>query len=89
MGLIFECDARKAASNRKKHGVSFDDASTVFADNLSLTAADPLHSEDEARFVTLGRARSGRLLVVVHAQPRTDGVAGVNRNDGSASIVVA
>ncbi|MEI6214136.1 MAG: BrnT family toxin [Desulfuromonadales bacterium] len=54
MGYIFEWDARKAASNTKKNGVSFDEATTVFGDPLSLLMDDPKHSEDEKRFLVLG-----------------------------------
>ncbi len=49
--LLFEWDSQKAKINRKKHGVSFDEASTTFEDPLSLTMDDPLHSSDEERFV--------------------------------------
>jgi len=65
MGLVFEWDDRKAEANVHKHGVSFEEASTVFADALALTVFDPLHSEDEDRYVTLGRSQRQRLLVVV------------------------
>jgi len=65
MGLEFEWDDDKAKSNRKKHGVSFEEASTVFGDPLSRTIHDPVHSGEEDRFVTLGESERGRLLVVV------------------------
>ena len=68
MGLIFEWDPKKARRNLNTHGVSFDEASTVFNDPLSLTIDDPLHSEDEERFVLLGQSLKGRLLVVVHTE---------------------
>ena len=61
-------DRRKAAANLNKHGVSFEEASTVFADVLSSLIADPLHSENEARFILLGMSISQRLLVVVHTE---------------------
>jgi uncharacterized DUF497 family protein len=54
MSLNFEWDAKKAQSNAKKHGVSFLEASTVFGDDKSLTIPDPMHSENEERFVTIG-----------------------------------
>ncbi len=57
--LRFEWDERKARSNATKHSVSFDDASTIFADALSLTIRDPDHSQVEDRFVTVGRAHRG------------------------------
>ena len=68
MGLHFEWDAQKAAINKKKHGVSFEEASTVFGDPLSVTIDDPLHSVGEERFVIIGRSHKQRTLVVVHAE---------------------
>ena len=56
----------KAATNREKHGISFDEALTVFADENGLFLADPDHSEDEDRFVLLGLSTELRLLVVCH-----------------------
>jgi len=64
--LIFEWDSQKAKSNLKKHGVSFEEASTAFQDTLSLTIDDPLHSIDEVRVVLIGMLNKNRLLVVVH-----------------------
>ena len=52
--LIFEWDPNKAESNRRKHGVSFEEASSAFGDPLSRTVPDPDHSVGEARFVLLG-----------------------------------
>jgi uncharacterized protein len=66
MPLTFEWDSRKARSNLTKHGVGFEEASTVFGDPLSLTIPDPEHSKIEDRFVTMGSAFTGKLLVVVH-----------------------
>src|SRR2546421_13094011 len=68
MGLIFEWDPEKARRNIEKHGVTFEEASTVFGDPLSLTIADPLHSEDEERFVLIGESIRRRILVVVHTE---------------------
>jgi hypothetical protein len=59
-------DTRKAASNLKKHKVSFEEAGTVFADALSITGADPDHSVGEHRYVTFGQSVRGRLLAVAH-----------------------
>jgi uncharacterized DUF497 family protein len=67
VGLIFEWDRRKATGNLNKHGVSFEEAATVFGDGLSLTIADPSHSVGEQRFLTMGVSEEGRLLVVSHA----------------------
>ena len=61
-----EWDPNKAASNLDKHGVSFEEASTVFFDPLALTIPDPEHSFDEDRFITMGLSASAQLLVVVH-----------------------
>ncbi|MBI1962834.1 MAG: BrnT family toxin [Candidatus Rokubacteria bacterium] len=63
----FEWDPGKAARNEAKHKVSFEEASTVFADPLASTIPDPDHSTaDEARFVTIGCSYGGKTLVVVH-----------------------
>ena len=59
MGLLFEWDTNKARLNIQKHGVSFDEASTVFRDPLSRTINDPLHSGDEERYVLIGRSIQG------------------------------
>ena len=59
-------DTRKAAANLKKHKFSFEEASTVFADGLALTGADPDHSVGETRWITFGEYARGRLLVVAH-----------------------
>jgi uncharacterized DUF497 family protein len=68
MGLMFEWDPKKAQRNIKAHGISFDEASTAFRDPLSRTIYDPLHSEEEERFVLIGQSLRGRLLVVVHTE---------------------
>ena len=65
MSLEFEWDNDKAKKNLKKHGVAFEEALTVFGDPLALTIPDPLHSEEEDRFITLGESQGQRLLVVV------------------------
>ena len=62
----FEWDPAKAASNARKHGVNFDDAVTVFQDRLMRSLPDEEHSDLEQRWITLGEARNGRLLVVAH-----------------------
>jgi hypothetical protein len=56
----------KAATNLRKHGVSFDEAATVFADGLSYVFPDPDHSDDETRFLIIGISEAGRILVVSH-----------------------
>ena len=62
----FEWDPAKAASNLRKHGVSFEIAATVFRDPFSRSVDDEVHSEYEERWITMGRARNDRLLVVSH-----------------------
>lgn len=62
----FAWDAVKAAGNARKHGVRFELAATVFRDPLALSRYDEGHSQQEERWVTLGQAESGVLLVVVH-----------------------
>ena len=64
--MLFEWHGKKAAANKEKHGVSFEEATTVFTDVLSLTIPDPLHSEEEERFVIIGQSSQQRILVVVH-----------------------
>ncbi len=64
--MRFQWDASKSATSARKHGVSFDEASTVFGDVLSVTGRDLDHSIGESRFVTIGLSRSDRVLVVVH-----------------------
>ena len=68
MGLTFEWDEAKAGRNVEKHGVSFEEAATVFGDPLSLTIDDPEHSQEEARFVTVGEAVGREITVVVHTE---------------------
>ena len=68
MPLSFEWDDKKAKSNAKKHGVTFEEASTIFADRRSLTIQDPAHSKVEDRLVTIGISYRSRLLVVVHTE---------------------
>jgi uncharacterized DUF497 family protein len=68
MPLRFAWDARKALANIRKHGVSFSDAATAFADPLSITIADPDRSFDEDRFVLIGHTRNQLLVVIAHVE---------------------
>ncbi len=70
--MRFEWDRDKAKSNVSKHGITFEEATTVFGDPLSLTIPDPLHSQAEDRFVTIGVSSRQRTLVVVHADRGDD-----------------
>jgi hypothetical protein len=68
IGAPFEWDPAKAAANVKRHGISFHGAAAVLADPLSTTFPDEVHSEDEARFLTIGAAALGNILVVAHTE---------------------
>ena len=68
MSLAFEWDEAKPKSNRRKHGVSFEEAATIFGDPLSLTIEDPAHPLGEERFVIIGESARGRRLVVVFTE---------------------
>jgi uncharacterized DUF497 family protein len=73
VGYLFEWDTEKAATNVTKHGVTFEEACTVFGDPLAILMPDPDHSVAEQRYVLLGMSNRHRLLVVGHAErpPRT------------------
>ncbi len=66
--MYFEWDPNKATANLRKHGVSFEEATSALRDMLSATAHDPDHSDDEERFVTFGISFHGRLLAVSHTE---------------------
>jgi uncharacterized DUF497 family protein len=68
LGITFEWDSDKAKANLRKHGVTFDEATTVFGDPLSITIHDPHHSRRETRFLDLGLSHKGRLLVVAYTE---------------------
>ena len=68
--MRFSWDPAKERLNERRHGVRFQEASTVFGDPLALTAADPEHSFGEERFLTVGQSSTGRLLVVCHTEQR-------------------
>jgi hypothetical protein len=72
--LRFEWDDRKNAQNRRKHGISFEEAQTVFFDEQALLIGDPDHSEQEERFILLGLSSALRTLVVCHCYRREGGV---------------
>lgn len=74
ISLRFEWDPEKASTNFKKHGVSFDDAQTIFCDERARLIDDPDHSQEEDRFVLLGLSSSLRLLVVAHCYRAGGGV---------------
>ena len=68
MELTFEWDAAKARRNLRKHGVSFQEANSIFLDPLSVTVADPAQTVTEDRFVDIGTSAQGRILVVVYTE---------------------
>lgn len=70
----FEWDPAKAAENSRKHGVSFEEAQTIFADEFGILLDDPDHSTDESRFVLLGLSTRLRTLVVAHCYRSTEEV---------------
>lgn len=67
-GVRLEWDPDKAAANRRKHGVSFEEAATAFSDPLAITFDDPDHSTGESRSLTFGISSGGQLLVVAHME---------------------
>lgn len=69
--LRFEWDEKKNSANRRKHGISFEEAKTAFLDDNARVISDPEHSEDEERFVLLGLSISLRVLVVCHCYRRS------------------
>ena len=74
MDQVFEWDELKDRANRKKHGVSFEEARSAFLDENARVLPDPEHSEEEERFVLLGLSTSLRILVVCHCYRQKDGV---------------
>jgi uncharacterized protein len=70
--ITFSWDDRKERENRRKHGVAFAEAVTVFADEGARLIHDPEHSQDEDRFVLLGFSAHLRVLVVIHAYRQDD-----------------
>jgi uncharacterized DUF497 family protein len=66
--MHFEWDRAKAERNRRKHGVTFDEAVTIFHDPLSATFDDPDHSTGERRLITVGYSSRDRLLIVSHVE---------------------
>ena len=70
----FEWNKRKASDNKRKHGVTFEEARSAFLDENARVIPDPEHSDDEDRFVLLGLSVQLRLLVVVHCHREEDDV---------------
>ncbi len=72
--IRFDWDSKKDAASQRKHGISFEEASTVFEDEHALLLEDPKHSEDEERFVLLGVSAALRILIVCHCYRESDEV---------------
>ncbi|MFM2065081.1 MAG: hypothetical protein RLZZ507_4752 [Cyanobacteriota bacterium] len=72
MELGFEWHEEKAQENLKKHGISFEEAKTVFNDTLSITIADSKHSDDEQRYIDIGLSSKGQLLIVVYTERQSN-----------------
>lgn len=64
--MRFEWNSSKAQFNFSKHGISFEEATTIFGDPLSITSPDPDHSQEEARWITIGVSTNFKTIVVVH-----------------------
>jgi uncharacterized DUF497 family protein len=73
-GTRFAWDVAKATENLRTHGVSFDEATTVFGDGNARLKHDPDHSQEEDRFILLGLSARLRLLIVCHAYHENDAV---------------
>ena len=72
--ISFSWDDRKIEANKKKHGVSFDEAKTVFYDENAIRYFDPDHSDDEDRFLMVGVSQKLRILIVCHCFREEDSV---------------
>jgi uncharacterized DUF497 family protein len=70
MPIPFEWDEEKAEINFKKHKVGFEETKSVFGDPFSITVDDPDHSEEEQRYIDIGKSENGKLLVVVYTERR-------------------
>ena len=68
MALTFEWDEEKSRGGLRKHGVSFDEAKTVFNDPFAMTISDPEHSSEEDRYIDMGMSSQGRILVVWYTE---------------------
>ena len=85
--MDFEWDPEKEQSNQRKHGVSFLDASTVFGDPMELTIYSPDHSKGEHRFLSMGLASSGRLLVVSYTEREQNRIRIINARPATTAEV--
>ena len=72
--IRFDWDEHKNILNQKKHGISFDEAITVFEDETAILFDDPVHSEREERFLLLGKSKEGNVCIVCHCYRESDTV---------------
>ena len=70
--MEFEWDLNKAEQNEKKHGICFSEATTIFRDPFEITISDPDHSSGEYRFISIGKSRTGSLLIVSYTERELD-----------------
>lgn len=70
----FEWDEKKNVINQQKHGVSFEEAKTVFADDFGRLIPDPDHTENEERFILMGVSSKLRILIVCHCERSPDSI---------------
>ena len=66
--MIYEWDPKKAKANLRKHGVSFEEAATIFLDPFAVTYPDPDHSDEETREITIGRSARHRVVFLSHTR---------------------
>lgn len=85
MGLRFEWDKHKASRNLQKHGVSFDEASTIFHDPLARIFEDESYSQSEAREIIIGHSAAGRLLLVSFTERALNIITNYQRASGDQS----
>jgi uncharacterized DUF497 family protein len=83
--LGFSWDPKKARSNESKHGVTFEEAQSVFSDENGLLLDDPEHSEDESRFLLMGLSSFLRILVVSHTLPDQYTIRIINAREATRS----
>jgi hypothetical protein len=83
IGLRFEWDETKNVSNQRKHGISFEEAESAFADEFGRLIADPDHSDQEDRFILMGVSARLRLLVVCHCYRNGDTIRIISARKGN------
>ena len=83
IGMEFEWTPRKDSENQEKHGISFEEAATVFDDELQITIPDPDHSIGEFRYLTMGLTTNARLVVVSHTEDEDDLIRVISARDAT------